>query len=143
MTFTTESENDFRNKIWETIEPKLKPGLVLGIIGDLGAGKTTLVKHIAQKLGFKGQVSSPTFVIRKSYPLKNNKGIKSIEHIDLYRLGQPRADDIREVKDYLDGRDSLVLIEWANLLSDKKLLDGVVKIQIKSNISRGVEILWN
>jgi tRNA threonylcarbamoyladenosine biosynthesis protein TsaE len=143
MTFITESENDFRNKIWETIEPKLKPGLVLGIVGDLGAGKTTLVKQIAQKLGFKGQVSSPTFVIRKSYPLKNNKGIKSIEHIDLYRLGQSGACNLREVKDYLEDKDSLVLIEWANLLNDKKILNGVIKIQIRSSVSRKVEILWN
>lgn len=143
MIFTTKNEEEFKDKVWKAIEPKLKPGLVLGVIGDLGAGKTTLVKHIAQNLGFKGRVSSPTFVMRKTYSAKNNKGIKAIEHIDLYRLQRPLSRDIQEVKEWLEGKDSLVLIEWADLLGNKKYLNCIVKIKIKSSDEREVEILWN
>ena len=58
-----------------------QPGWILGLSGDLGAGKTQLVKGLARGLGFAGKVQSPTFALINEY-----KGRFTIFHIDLYRL---------------------------------------------------------
>ncbi len=72
----------------------LKMGGVIGLFGDLGSGKTTFVKGLANGLGLKSRINSPSFVILKIYPPKNsipkNKIIKNrnipLCHFDLYRL---------------------------------------------------------
>lgn len=143
MIFTTNSEKEFNQKIWRAIKLKLSPGLVIGLVGDLGTGKTTLVKYIAQKLGFKGQVSSPTFVVRQTYPIPNTRGINLIEHIDLYRLGKLNDRSFAEVKEWLANKKALVFIEWADFLPDKKVLDVIVSLKLISGDTRKIEIIWN
>ncbi len=86
--------------------PKLKPGVVISLNGDLGAGKTTLVKNLIKALGVDDVVTSPTFNIIKEY---DNR----ICHIDAYRVFQ---EDIG-IDYYLEG-DYIVLIEWAKNISD-------------------------
>lgn len=87
------------------------------LYGDMGAGKTTLIKSIVRALGSHDEVSSPTFSIVNEYELKDNK----IYHFDLYRI-----NDIEEaynfgIEDYLDS-DNWILIEWPeqiiNILDD-------------------------
>lgn len=143
MIFITNSEKEFNQKIWRVIKPKLSPGFVVGLVGDLGTGKTTLVKYIAQKLGFKGQVSSPTFVVRQTYPIPNTQGIDSIEHIDLYRLGKLNDKGFAEVKEWLVNKKALVFVEWADFLPNKKNLDAIVSLKLMSGNTRKVEIVWN
>lgn len=78
--------------------------------GDLGAGKTTLTKGIAQGLGFHGSVSSPTFTLVHEYP-----GRLPIYHFDLYRLDEP--EQVLEIgwDDYVNSAGVLV-VEWAERL---------------------------
>lgn len=97
----------------ETIElgrrmgESLKRGDVVGCMGELGAGKTTLIKGIALGLGVRTPIRSPSFIIITEY-----KGRFPIYHIDLYRIEnthQIRGEDILEYL-YSDG---VVLVEWA------------------------------
>ncbi len=90
----------------------LLPGDVILLSGDLGAGKTTITRFIAQGLGIDPrEVTSPTFAIIHEYP----EGRIPLVHADLYRLGQDA--DILEtgLEEYLDGEFALVM-EWGEFL---------------------------
>jgi tRNA threonylcarbamoyladenosine biosynthesis protein TsaE len=111
----------------------LKGGEVIGLIGDLGAGKTAFTQGLAKGLGIKNKVNSPTFVIMKLYPIKNLKlKIKNLLHIDAYRLKS--ASDLETIGalEYFGKPDTIVVIEWADRV--KKILPPktvIIKIKIK------------
>ena len=88
---------------------ELKPGSIVVLRGDLGAGKTTLVKGIAE--GFKAaeadRVTSPTFTLIHEYRGPH----VTIFHIDLYRIDTPRELDTLALDDLMDA-NSILLIEW-------------------------------
>lgn len=99
---------------------QLKGGEIIGLIGKLGAGKTIFTKGIAQGLGIKNTVNSPTFVLIKIYDVPNHKTIKKLCHIDAYRINKP-ADIISiGVKEYFNRPDTITVIEWADKI--KKIL---------------------
>lgn len=102
-----------------SLAKKLKPGDVLALIGDLGAGKTTFVQGLAKGLGLKNKVTSPTFVQLKIYPLKKRR-VKYLYHFDFYRLESLSSLEGRGLKEYLKNKESIVVIEWADKI--KKLL---------------------
>jgi tRNA threonylcarbamoyladenosine biosynthesis protein TsaE len=107
QTFRTHSEDE-TIALGESIARQLPPQAVVLLIGDLGAGKTTLAKGIVKGLGAAqpDDVSSPTFTLIHEYGTA-----KPVYHVDLYRL-----DDAREVAslglDELFDREAIVLIEW-------------------------------
>ena len=90
-----------------------EPGDVVALIGDLGTGKTALTKYIAEGLGIKGDISSPTFTIVKEY----RSGRLPLYHFDVYRLGS--GDELIDIgaEEMLDG-DGLCVIEWADIVAD-------------------------
>jgi len=90
---------------------QLKAGDIVLLEGELGAGKTTFVKGIAQGLKAKSDdVTSPTFVLMNIY-----KGQLPIYHFDLYRLGTPQELDSLNLDEYLDA-DGVTIIEWPKRL---------------------------
>jgi len=105
-------------------------GDVLLLVGDLGAGKTTLMKGLAIGLGVNVEVSSPTFTLMNHYPA-NSGTIKNLVHIDTYRLKD--ENDLIEIgiEDYLSESDSLCVIEWpekiVELLKNKKTFTVVIE----------------
>jgi tRNA threonylcarbamoyladenosine biosynthesis protein TsaE len=94
-------------------------GLVVALLGDLGAGKTVLAKGIAAGLGLDpGAVQSPTFVIAAEYPLDEPGGDGSVArlvHADLYRLERSEELEAAGLADWL-ADDTLLVVEWADRL---------------------------
>jgi len=91
----------------------LQGGEIIGLIGELGAGKTVFIKGLSRGLGIKKTITSPTFVLMKVYQIQNKK-IKNLCHVDAYRLksGQDLIDI--GIKDYLGKSNAVTVIEWAD-----------------------------
>lgn len=89
------------------IAERLRPGDVVLLSGELGAGKTTLVRGACRALGFTGPVTSPTFTIGQRY----QGGRLPISHLDLYRLQDLEGEDPALLDDYL-GPDVIAFVEW-------------------------------
>lgn len=143
MEFRVNSEKELVERVWGEIGGRLKAGFVCALVGELGAGKTVLAKGIARKLGVRGQVASPTFNLRKIYPLKKKtNGAKFFQHIDLYRFDHPSSYDLAEVMDWISETDSITFIEWAqNISAVEKRADVVVKIRALAENERRIEII--
>jgi tRNA threonylcarbamoyladenosine biosynthesis protein TsaE len=97
----------------ERLALQLKVGDIVLLQGELGSGKTTFVKGLAQafKVPFK-KVNSPTFVLMNYY-----KGKLPIYHFDLYRLGNPKEIDTLDLDDYFYG-EGISVIEWPERIGE-------------------------
>lgn len=131
----------------ETIEfaknftKSLKGSEIIGLSGDLGAGKTIFTKGLAKGLGVKQTITSPTFVLMKVYPItKRGSKIKQLVHIDAYRL-EPNTD-ISEIgiEEYLGQKDVVVVIEWPEKIIIKKNNFIYIKINNIKNEKRKLQI---
>jgi len=92
----------------EIVKRKDKSAFIVFLDGDLGTGKTTLVKEIIFALGIKEKVKSPTFTIIEPYELND----KNIYHIDLYRINDPSELEIIGLREYLNESEAIIFIEW-------------------------------
>ena len=107
-------------RLAESVAAVLRPGDVLGLDGDLGAGKTTFVRDLARALGVTTPVTSPTFTLANIYETSSPPAPTAppliIHHIDAYRLeGDADADDLA-LAELLD-RGGIVVVEWAERLT--------------------------
>lgn len=107
---------------------KLKPGNIIALYGELGAGKTIFVQGLAKGLGFRGKVFSPTFIFMRPYKLKGK--IKTLYHIDLYRL--EGIMDLKNigVEEFISEKDAVSAVEWAEKI-EHLLPKNVIKIKIE------------
>ena len=108
MTKSAEETREFGKKIGAF----LLPGDVVALSGELGAGKTTLIQGMAEGLGVKEHVTSPTFIIINEY-----QGRWPLYHLDLYRLEQTGQVGELGLEEYFT-RPGICLIEWAERLVD-------------------------
>lgn len=116
MIFHSELElSAFAEHLGKTLKLDSKKALVFELKGDVGAGKTTFTRALAQGLGVQEPVTSPSFTISKRYAFKGGELI----HYDFYRLPDPglMADDLEES---LETPNAIVVVEWAD--SVKNLL---------------------
>ena len=92
---------------------RLRGGEVLALSGELGAGKTTFVQGLAQGLGIRHTVTSPTFLLMRVYPIrKKGAAIKQLVHIDCYRIKSPQAIKAIGALEYFGKSATVVAIEW-------------------------------
>ena len=108
------------------ISKKLTGGEIFGLVGDLGAGKTVFSKGLAQGLGIKRNLTSPTFVLLKIYRVAKHKKIKLFIHIDAYRIKSPRDLVAIGADEYFGLPDSVTVIEWADKV--KKILPKTARL---------------
>ncbi len=95
---------------------KRKTATVIGLVGELGAGKTTFIQGFAKKLGIQERLTSPTFLIFRSYPLPKKKTgqFTKLYHVDLYRLHSVKEATSLGFREILKNPGNLLLIEWAD-----------------------------
>jgi tRNA threonylcarbamoyladenosine biosynthesis protein TsaE len=102
------------------IAATLEPGDVVLVSGELGSGKTTLVRGAARALGVGGPIVSPTFTIGRRY-----SGDRApVSHLDLYRLGGLGGEEPGLLDDYLSP-DAIAFVEWPEQAPEIELADGV------------------
>lgn len=99
-----------------------RAGVVVGLSGDLGAGKTTLVRYFSQALSIPTPVSSPTYVLQHEYSNESSK----VEHWDLYRL-RGGSEELYEPV----GEGEYRFIEWIERLGDEEIpLDLILRLEV-------------
>jgi tRNA threonylcarbamoyladenosine biosynthesis protein TsaE len=91
----------------------LEPGLVIYLQGDLGAGKTTLVRAALRELGWRGPVKSPTYTLVEVYEVSR----LHLHHFDFYRFHDPREWIDAGFRETFDGRN-VILVEWPDKAGD-------------------------
>jgi tRNA threonylcarbamoyladenosine biosynthesis protein TsaE len=115
----------------------LKIGDALLLYGDLGAGKTTLVRGFLRAAGHKGTVKSPTYTLVEEYKVNG----QVFFHFDLYRLVDPEELEWIGIRDYFD-RDAICFIEWPER-GQGWLPEADLVINLKpENSGRQVEIIY-
>ncbi len=108
----------------------------LALIGNLGAGKTTLIKYLCQHLGVSDPVVSPTFSLVNEY--STDTGV-SVFHIDLYRLESMEEALLIGIEEYLDS-EAYVFIEWPQLV-DTLLGEDFIRVEISVANEQGRKIV--
>lgn len=91
----------------------LAPGLVIWLEGDLGSGKTTLVRGVLRGLGYAGNVKSPTFTLVELYAISS----LNLHHFDFYRFSQPEEYLDAGLDEYFQG-EAVCLVEWPDKAGD-------------------------
>ena len=112
MEFFAESLDDTIN-FAQKFASTLKRGDVVKLVGDLGAGKTTLVKFVAESLGVKDLVTSPTFTILNQY-----QGDMPVYHFDMYRLKNSQEAIDSGLDEILRNGDGVCFVEWPEKVAD-------------------------
>lgn len=107
------------DRIGSAIAAVARPGDAIGLIGDLGAGKTTLARAILSAVGLRGEAPSPSFAIVQPYAPPETA--MPVLHIDLYRIDDPA--DIAELGLDEQRADHLLLVEWPERLGTAQWRD--------------------
>ncbi|MFA7662896.1 MAG: tRNA (adenosine(37)-N6)-threonylcarbamoyltransferase complex ATPase subunit type 1 TsaE [Patescibacteria group bacterium] len=95
-----------------------KGGEVVALNGDLGSGKTAFTKGVAKFFGITKPITSPTFVLMKIYKIAGHQNIKTMVHIDTYRLANSQELVDIGVLEYFGRPDTVCLVEWAEKIKD-------------------------
>ncbi|PIT88130.1 MAG: tRNA (adenosine(37)-N6)-threonylcarbamoyltransferase complex ATPase subunit type 1 TsaE [Candidatus Magasanikbacteria bacterium CG10_big_fil_rev_8_21_14_0_10_36_32] len=132
MELTAKTDKEME-KIGQNLSDRLKSGDILCLTGNLGAGKTTLVKGLARGFNIKKEITSPTFALMRVYDTKisKHKNTKTFVHIDTYRLNNEQELIDIGAEDYLSKPDTICVIEWPEkikkLLKNKKIVSVTIK----------------
>jgi tRNA threonylcarbamoyladenosine biosynthesis protein TsaE len=102
----TEETEQFGARLW----PSLPAKCLVFLHGDLGAGKTTMVRGFLRAAGYTGAVKSPTYTLVEEYNLAG----RQVFHFDLYRISDPEELEWIGIRDYLD-QEAVCFIEWPDM----------------------------
>ena len=110
----------------EILLRRTKGSRVIALYGELGSGKTTFVQGLAVGLDIKRRIISPTFIIIRSYKIKNQKSkiknkaqnLKLLYHIDLYRIRDEQDIKGLGIDEIMGNSDNIIVVEWAEKMKD-------------------------
>ncbi|UUN28657.1 tRNA (adenosine(37)-N6)-threonylcarbamoyltransferase complex ATPase subunit type 1 TsaE [Streptomyces sp. FIT100] len=108
---TTLTSPDRMQELGRRLAKLLRPGDLVMLSGELGAGKTTLARGLGEGLGVRGAVTSPTFVIARVHP--SLTGGPALVHVDAYRLGGG-LDEMEDLDLDVSLPESIVVVEWGD-----------------------------
>lgn len=110
---------------------------VVELVGDVGVGKTTFVRGLAEGLGIKEPITSPSFTISKSYACPDGR---TLIHYDFYRLNDPGIMS-EDLMDNLKNSDNVIIIEWSDSVKDiLPEKHTIINIKYNDDGSRELEI---
>ncbi|WP_411135129.1 tRNA (adenosine(37)-N6)-threonylcarbamoyltransferase complex ATPase subunit type 1 TsaE [Streptomyces sp. C10] len=109
MAHITVKSPEQMQELGRRLAPLLRPGDLVLLTGELGAGKTTLTRGLGEGLGVRGAVTSPTFVIARVHP--SLAGGPPLVHVDAYRLGGG-LDEMEDLDLDVSLPESVVVVEW-------------------------------
>ena len=135
-----EETKNIAEEFVSSLSPKEDSATVVGLYGDLGAGKTHFTQTVAKLLGIEENIVSPTFVIEKIYELKD-KNFSHLVHIDAYRLESSSELLNLGWQKIISDPKNLILIEWPERVED--IMPKHTKVMIKhleNENSREIEI---
>ncbi len=134
MELILQNEGDLEKAVHQFL-PMVTDKKVVLLKGDLGAGKTTFVKHLVAALGAEEETSSPTYSLVNEYAIPGG----SIYHIDLYRLQDTHEAQDMGIEEYLYSGE-YCFIEWPEIV--EHLVDEavIIKIEVLADNSRKFEI---
>lgn len=110
----------------------LRPGDLLILTGDLGAGKTTFTQGLGLALGVQGRISSPTFIIAREHPgmmCEDGRSGPALIHVDAYRLGSLDELDALDLDSALE--DAITVVEWG-----KGVVEGLSEDRLEIELTR-------
>jgi tRNA threonylcarbamoyladenosine biosynthesis protein TsaE len=114
-----------------------RPGMIVGLKGDLGAGKTQFVRGVAAGVGASDRVHSPTFALINEYLT----GRMPIFHMDLYRLETAEAILSAGLEEFFQQREGVTLIEWFERLEAAKMgniADSILRFEVTGDSERKI-----
>ena len=123
----------------QVLARQLQGGEVIGLIGELGSGKTTFVQGLAKGLGIRNRILSPTFVLMKKYKIPNTK--KRFYHIDCYRIKKAQDLSALNLEKLFLNSQNIIIIEWADRI--KEILPKntiILDFEFKGKNQRGILI---
>jgi tRNA threonylcarbamoyladenosine biosynthesis protein TsaE len=132
MKIKLEELEKFANEFLETITENSNRAVVIGLLGDLGSGKTTFVQKVSKALDIEKQITSPTFVIMKRYEIPDqvrDDGGRLV-HIDAYRFKSGKELEVLGFEELLKDSKNLIFIEWPENVADV-LPDDTIKIKFE------------
>lgn len=129
ITKTAEETRNYGKKLAE----KIKNGGVVCLYGNLGAGKTTFVQGVAKGLGIKEKITSPTFIIMRSYG--------RLWHLDLYRLNSLEEIKALGVEEIWQDKKNILIIEWPEKI-EKILPENKLTVHLKALENNTHEIIY-
>lgn len=139
ITSSKEATQDFGRALAKSLRPKS----IVAIMGDLGAGKTTLVQGILEGLGAAAPYPSPTFVLMNQYELSSATatGIRRVYHADAYRVGAADFEKLGFLEWCADPA-GIVLLEWPERLGPLVPSEHVeIRLKTLSDIERSIEVI--
>lgn len=118
----TKNERETRRlgeELGVSLDPRKRGATVLALFGGLGGGKTQFVQGVARGVGITKRITSPTFVIRKDYPLRSRRtSFRLFVHLDFYRLSLRKDIQELDLKGMFSKSGTLVAVEWAERIKN-------------------------
>ena len=140
LTTLLELQNEAGKFVHALVQKKDSATLVT-LAGELGAGKTSFAQGVARELGITEIVTSPTFVLLKSYevPEVKDTNFKRLIHIDAYRLEGGKSVAPLELEKYLKDSESLILLEWPEMIQGELPdPDSKISLEVLSDNTRSI-----